>query len=107
MSAVEPARHALYSRLEEVIGREHAETLMTHLPLHRADEVATKADIATLQIDVDARFDRLEDRFDRLEDRFERWGERMDRNQRFFVGTALGTLTVMTAIFSFVVSLLT
>ena len=100
VSAVEPTRHALYSRLEEVIGREHAEPLMTHLPLYRSEEVATKADIATLRHDFNARFDRLENQF-------ERWEERMDRNQRFYVATVMGTLTAMTAIFSFVVSLIT
>ena len=86
MSSVEPARHSLYSRLEEVLGPEHAETLMTHLPLHQADEVATKADIA-----------RLEARFDRLE-------ARLDQMQRTYVVTTVGSLTALTAIFTLVVA---
>ncbi len=56
---------------------------------------------------INARFDRINARFDRLEDRFDRLEDRMDRRQRFYVRTAFGTLTAMTAIFSVVVSLLT
>lgn len=107
MSAVEPARHALYSRLEDVLGPEHAETLMSHLPQHRVDEVATKGDIADLRGHSDERIDGIDARFDRLEDRLDRLEERMDRQHRFYVGTTFGTLTAMTAIFSVVVSLLT
>lgn len=78
-----------------MLGAEHAETLMTHLPQHRSDEVATKADIAELR----ERFDRIEDRIDA---RFDRMEERMDRMQRQFLTVSFGTLTVMTAIFSFI-----
>jgi predicted nuclease with TOPRIM domain len=127
VSTVEPARHALYSRLEEVLGRDHAETLMTHLPQHRADEVATKGDLEDLKSWIDRRFDsfeerfdriderfarmdegfdRMDARFDRMDDRFDRMDERFDRSQRFYVGVTFATLTAMTAIFSVVVSLL-
>jgi hypothetical protein len=113
VSTVEPARHALYSRLEEVLGRDHAETLMTHLPQHRSDEVATKGDLDDLMSAFDRRFDsleerfdRMDDRFDRMDDRFGRMDERFDRSQRFYVGVTFATLTAMTAIFSVVVSLL-
>ncbi|MFZ0627592.1 MAG: hypothetical protein WAN34_13950 [Acidimicrobiia bacterium] len=68
---------------------------MTHLPQHRSDEVATKADIAEFR----ERFDRIEDRIDA---RFDRMEERMDRMQRQFLTVSFGTLTVMTAIFSFI-----
>lgn len=61
---------------------------MTHLPQHPSDRSATKSDIA-----------RLEARFDRLEDK-------MDRMQRFYVGTVVGSMTALTAIFSFVVALI-
>ncbi len=106
MAAIEPARHALYSRLEEVLGRDHADTLMSHLPLDLNDQVATKGDLADMRRDLDERFDRMEERFDRMEERFDRMEDRMDRNQRFYVGTTLGTLTAMTAIFSIIVSIL-
>jgi len=102
MPAVEPARHALYSVLEDMLGSEHAETLMTHLPRHGSDDVATRADIGTLE----ARFDQIETRFDRMETRFDRIEERMDRMQRFYVATTVGSMTALTAIFSLVVSFL-
>lgn len=88
MSSVEPARHSLYSRLESVLGPEHAETLMTYLPRHEADEVATKGDIARLE----ARFDRLDNRLDQM--------------QRTYVVTTVGSLSALTAIFSLVVTFL-
>jgi hypothetical protein len=88
MPSAEPARHALYSVLEEVVGPDNAKTQMTHLPMQLADEVATKADIAHLE----ARFDRLEVRFDQL--------------QRTLVLTVVGSMTALTAIFSVVVGFL-
>lgn len=92
MSSVEPARHALYSRLEDVLGPEHAETLMTHLPTHRSGEVATKADI-----------DRLEHRID---SRFQAFDHRLDQMQRTLVVSIVGSMTALTAIFSLVVRFL-
>ena len=98
MTNAEPARHALYAELERVLGVEHADTLMTHLPQYTSDSVATKDDIALL----DTRFDRMEDRFDRMEDRFDRMEDRMDKMQRNFITVSFGTLTVMTAIFALI-----
>jgi hypothetical protein len=97
MSAPDPQLRSLYARLEEVLGPEHAETLMTHLPPRH--ELATKADlheaIAPIRTEVagvrsdlavlTARFDGLEERvgglegrFDHMEDRFDRLYERID-----------------------------
>ncbi len=60
---------ALYARLEEVLGHEHADTLMTYLPPEPGAQVATRSDIAVL----DQRFDRLEEllglRFDAIDER--------------------------------------
>jgi hypothetical protein len=61
MSAPDPQLRSLYARLEEVLGAEHADTLMTYLPSGYED-----------------RFDRLEARFDRMEDRFDQLYERID-----------------------------
>jgi Mg2+ and Co2+ transporter CorA len=116
MTNAEPARHALYAELERVLGVEHADTLMTHLPQHTSDEAATKGEIALLgprfdRIDdqfnrIEDRFDRMDDRFDRMEDRmedrFNRMEDRMDKMQRNFLTVSFGTLTVMTAIFAFI-----
>ncbi|MGC2241296.1 MAG: hypothetical protein WA726_10695 [Acidimicrobiia bacterium] len=120
MSSVEPARHALYSRLEDVLGPEHADTLMTFLPEHQSEQIATRGDLGELTASLDVRFDRIEERFDRIEERFDRMEERfdrmearmdrmedrMDRMQRFYVGATVGSMTALTAIFSFVVSIL-
>lgn len=89
----EPARHALYARLQEVLGGEHAETLMASLPHYPPADVATKADLARLE----DRFDRLEDRFDRLEDRF-------DQLTRTFITTTVGAMIALTAIFGVIVA---
>jgi hypothetical protein len=85
MSVREPARHALYSELQHVLGPEHAETLMTYLPQNRSEDVATKADIT-----------RLEARFDRLEDI-------VRDQQKFYVVTVVGSMTVLTGIFALVI----
>ncbi|MGA7227199.1 MAG: hypothetical protein WBZ45_03190, partial [Acidimicrobiia bacterium] len=103
MSSVEPARHALYSRLEDVLGPEHADTLMTFLPEHQSEQVATRGDLGELAASLDVRFDRMEERFDRMEARMDRMEDHMDRMQRFYVGATVGSMTALTAIFSFVV----
>jgi len=88
MTSREPARHALYAELQQVLGHEHADTLTTYHPQHRSDEAATKDDIARLG----ARFDRLENIV---------WDQ-----QKFYLGTVVGSMTALTAIFSVVVGML-
>jgi hypothetical protein len=102
MTFSEAARLALYTRPEEVLGHENADTLMMSLPSYGAENLATKTDIDRL----DNRFDRLEDRFDRLEDRLDRQGERMENHFRTYTVTTVGAMTGLTAIFAVVVSLL-
>jgi hypothetical protein len=99
MTSPEPARHALYSELERVIGTDNARTLMIHLPMQPADEVATKADIAKVEQSIV----RLEERFDRFEARFE---SRLDQMRRTYVVTVVASMTALTGIFSLVVGLL-
>ena len=84
MSSLEPARHALYAELEQVLGAKNAETLMTHLPQHASDSVATK----NANSHLNTRFDRMEDS--------------MATMHRNLLTVSFGTLTVMTAIFSFI-----
>jgi len=86
VSAPDPQLRSLYARLEEVLGAEHAEALMTRLPVR--DDLATKSDVAAVRSDLAAlatrfdglggRFDGVEGRFDGLESRFERLDERID-----------------------------
>jgi predicted nuclease with TOPRIM domain len=84
VSVPDPSIRALYARLEEVLGAEHADTLMTRLP-PPPDELAKQADMILRfeAVDqrfkaVDQRFDHLEQRFDGLERRFERLEDRFD-----------------------------
>jgi hypothetical protein len=98
-TSAEPARHALYSELERVIGTDNARTLMTYLPTQPADEVATKADIAKVEQSIA----RLEARFDRFEARFE---ARLDQMQRTYMVTVVASMTDLTGIFSLVVGFL-
>ncbi len=135
MSLVDPAHEALYARLEEVLGADHAATLMTHLPPTPAGRLATFDDIGVLSrsVDdrfawVDQRFDRVDERFDRMDERFDRMDERFDRlekrfdkmddrfhdlqgairdQMRFYSGTTVAAMTALTAMFSFVVVLIT
>jgi hypothetical protein len=80
VSAPDPQLRSLYARLEEVLGAEHAEALMTRLPVR--DDLATKSDVAAVRSDLAAlatRFDGLEARFDGLGGRFDDMGGRFER----------------------------
>ncbi len=84
-----PAETAsLYAALEQVLGRESAETLMEQLP--GGGRVATKEDIGALEVtlrgdfdskfdSIDARFEKIDTRFDRIDARFEKIDTRFDR----------------------------
>jgi hypothetical protein len=58
LPTTEEARHQLHGRLDEVLGKDHATTLMEHLPPGGWANMATKADL-----------DRLEERLDVCEER--------------------------------------
>ena len=75
---------ALYARLEEVLGHDHADTLMTYLPPEPGSQLATRSDVAVLE----QRFDRLEEmlglRFDAIDGRFQLVDQRFEQvDQRF------------------------
>lgn len=58
MAITEQSRRQLYKRLDEVLGDEHATTLMEHLPPTGWADVATKQDLAQLEERLTLRFDR-------------------------------------------------
>lgn len=60
MAISEAARADLYTGLREVLGPDRAELIMSAMPLHDLDEVATKADLTVLRAELEARLDRLE-----------------------------------------------
>ena len=75
-------RDALYARLEEVLGPEHAVILMSHISVN--SDVATKANLDALSDRIDARLDGIDGRLDRIETRLDRIETRLDR-----IGTRL------------------
>lgn len=59
MAIDERSRHALYQRLEHVLGRDEAETLMEHLPPVGWAEVATRRDLDTVHSQLRTEIDSL------------------------------------------------
>lgn len=64
MAVDERSRHALFTRLEEVLGREHAAVLIEHLPPVGWADVATKHDLAQLQSHMDAKLEAFDVKFE-------------------------------------------
>ncbi|MEA3502263.1 MAG: hypothetical protein U9R47_05760, partial [Actinomycetota bacterium] len=76
-------RNALYARLEEVLGPDHAVTLMDHIPAEV--DLATKADITTLGDRLNALGYRLDARIDGIDGRLEHVESRLDRLETHMV----------------------
>lgn len=74
MAVDERARRVLFERLEETLGREAADTLMSQLSPTGWADVARRDDVAALG----GRMDRLEGRMDQLEGRMHRLEGRID-----------------------------
>ena len=72
MAVSEESRHDLYRRLEEVLGRAEATTLMEHLPPVGWSDVATRHDVDGVRSDLDALESRLVGRLER-EMRLQTW----------------------------------
>jgi hypothetical protein len=64
MAIDEHSRHELFKRLEDVLGKREASTLMAHLPPVGWADVATKADLERFEALNRADHDRLEARMD-------------------------------------------
>ncbi|HYZ97317.1 MAG TPA: hypothetical protein VE575_01125 [Acidimicrobiales bacterium] len=94
MTTDDPAQHRLYARLGEVLGRDHAATLMTSL----SDVTRLRHDFDQFRVDVDLRFTALEDRMDArfaavdvrfraVDHRFESVDHKLDAMEHRIIGT--------------------
>jgi hypothetical protein len=113
MSSAEAARLDLYNRLLELLGPEHSATLMTFLPATPADQAVTKNDLDTavsslgpMFADIHAGFEQVDARFGRMEQRLDKLEQTLHDHIRLFVGTTVGAMTGLTAIYAFVISLI-
>lgn len=80
----ERARHDLFAAVQDKLGAEHADTLMSLLPPVGWADVATKDDLRSLEARMDQRFDRVDHRFELIDHRFELIDQRFERvEQRF------------------------
>ena len=95
MPISEAERHLMYLALEEALGKEGADALMSHLPPVGWADVATRSDldhvreqltgrIEMLEVRTDARFDQVDSRFREMEARFDRIDRRLDEMDRRF-----------------------
>ncbi len=95
MPISEAERHLMYLALEEALGKEGADALMSHLPPVGWADVATRSDldhvreqltarIEMLEVRTDARFDQVDSRFREMEGRFDRIDRRLDEMDRRF-----------------------
>ena len=75
MSTSEQARRGLERRLEEVLGEEHALTMMQHLP---PGESATKLDLDNLEHRLNQRMDGFDTRMERFEGRMDGFERKID-----------------------------
>lgn len=98
MTIDEQARHQLFARLDEVLGRDEAATLMAHLPPVGWADVATRHDLDTLRLvvqadigsvrtDVGSLRQRVDDLAQRTDERFDAMATRTD--ERFDAMTAV------------------
>jgi glutathione S-transferase len=66
----ERARHELYRGVEELLGTDRADTLMSLLPPVGWADVTTKTDLRSLDDRIDSRFSRVDARFTAIDARF-------------------------------------
>ncbi len=132
MATINPETRALYTRLQEVLGDEHANTLMTYLPVQPGTHLATKSEIDArfdrLEKLLDLRFDSIDQRFEQVDQRFASMETRLDRmDGRFetmddrmyglqdvirdqlktYTITMVGSMTALTAIFAALLTIIT
>lgn len=112
--ATEPARNALYNRLRDVLGPEHADTLMERWSVATSSELVTKADLAKSgdRLRDDFRSEmaafRAEVRSDisSLRREVAELNAAMRDYQKTMLLAVVGSMTALTGIFSVVVGLI-
>ncbi len=79
----------LHRRLMEVLGDDHALTLMTYLP---QDEVATRTDLTSFRVEMDLRFEAFEHRLKAF------FHEELNKTTRTLALANATTMATLTAI---------
>jgi len=79
---------------------------MTHLPQHQSDQDATKTDVAVLKSDIAVIRSEMADFKTEIRADIKKLKNIVRDQQKFFVGTVVGSMTALTAIFSLVVGLI-
>ena len=67
MAISEQDRHELHGRLEEVLGAQHAATLMAHLPPVAWQDLASKRDLVLLEERLGAKIEGLDAKIDNVD----------------------------------------
>lgn len=96
MAVSEEARHALYRRLEEVLGLPEATTMMESVPPVGWGDVATRRDLDMLETrltgQMDRRFGEIDRRFGDIDRRFGEMHERLAEWNRTVIYANLGAV---------------
>ena len=102
---------ALYTRLQEVLGNEHAETLMNYLPPDPWTDLARKSDIEGLEAKLDQGFEKLEQRlevrFQTIDDRLFEMQGRLNDQFKNYSFAMVAAMTALTAIYAGLLTIVT
>ena len=78
MTTTEHRRDDLHHRLDDVLGPDHATTLMDHLPTVPWRDLATREDVQRLRSEMEVRFDQMDLRLERIVNRLDHLDDRQD-----------------------------
>jgi len=104
MAISEESRHQLHSRLDVVLGREEATTLMAHLPPVGWADVATKHDLDLLSERFDIRFGMVERGLEEHDRRFDRIDDELRQIRRELRSNLVVSVTASAAMLGAVVA---
>ena len=78
MTTTERRRDDLHHRLDDLLGPDHATTLMDHLPTVPWRDLATREDVQRLRSEMEVRFDQMDLRLERIVNRLDHLDDRQD-----------------------------